>query len=228
MSDKPGFLTQCWCGVGLGFWNIVFKRLNTIEILGTENRPYHGEGSVLLLSNHISAIDPFLIAVTSYNYFSPVRWRAPAKEELFRYPIVRNIIAAWGAFPVKRGKGDYEAMNQMVKMLKESVMVIFPEGTRSRDGALLRGRAGVGKIIWEAKPAKIIPVVVEGTNWILPKGRIIPSAGKRTRIYYGKPIDFNPYDSEPPTIESSQRMVDVVMKRLKEMQEEMQFRYPEK
>jgi 1-acyl-sn-glycerol-3-phosphate acyltransferase len=227
MANKPGFFTQCWCGVGLGFWNIVFKRLNKVEILGAENRPYYGEGSVLLLSNHISAIDPFLIAVTSYDYFSPVRWRAPAKEELFRYPIVRNIIAAWGAFPVKRGKGDYEAMNEMVKMLKVSVMVIFPEGTRSRDGILLRGKAGVGKIIWEARPSKIIPVVVEGTNWILPKGRVIPLVGKRTRICYGKPIDFSPYDPVNPTIEASQMMVDHVMNRLKRMQEEMHFKYHE-
>ena len=190
MSTRPGFLSKCWYGIGLGFWQIIFKVLNRVEVLGSENRPKKGEGSVLLLSNHISAIDPFLIAITSYPLFSTVRWRAPAKEELFRYPVVRNIIAAWGAFPVRRGKKDHEAMYQMALMLKDSVVVIFPEGTRSRDGLLLKGRPGVGKIIWDARPSKIIPLVVEGTNRILPKGRIFPAVGKKTRIYYGKPMDF--------------------------------------
>lgn len=227
MSGIRGFLIKCWCGIGIGFWIIVFKVFNKIEILGKDNRPQYGEKSILLLSNHISAIDPFLIAVTSYTIFSPVRWRAPAKEELFHYPVVRNIISAWGAFPVRRGKGDTVAMKQMVEMLKESVMVIFPEGTRSRDGCLLTGRPGVGKIIWEAKPDRIIPVVVEGTNWILPKGRIIPVRGKKTRIYYGAPVEFKPYEPACPTLETSQKMVDFVIDRLKKMQEEMHFKFQE-
>lgn len=225
MSNRPGFFIKCWYGIGLGFWNIIFKVFNKVDILAPENRPEKGEGSVLLLSNHISAIDPFLIAVTSYPFFSPVRWRAPAKEELFRYPVVRNIIAAWGAFPVRRGKGDYEAMNQMVRMLKESVVVIFPEGTRSRDGLLLKGRPGVGKIIWEGRPSRIIPVVVEGTNWILPKGQIFPSVGKRTRIYYGKSIDLSAYYPMEPTIEVTQKMADEIISRLGIMQKEMNFRF---
>jgi 1-acyl-sn-glycerol-3-phosphate acyltransferase len=225
MSNAPGFLSKCWYGIGLGFWIIIFKIFNKVEVLGAENRPRQGEGSLLLLSNHISAIDPFLIAVTSYPFFSPVRWRAPAKEELFRYPVIRNIIAAWGAFPVRRGKGDYEAMNQMVRMLKDSVVVIFPEGTRSRDGLLLKGRPGVGKIIWEARPSRIIPVVVEGNNWILPKGRIFPAVGKKTRIYYGKPMDFSSYYQHEPTLEITQKMVDEVIATLKKMEEEMGFKF---
>ncbi|MFI5304769.1 MAG: lysophospholipid acyltransferase family protein [Nitrospiria bacterium] len=225
MSDRPGFFIKCWYGIGLVFWNIIFKKLNQVEIFGFENRPRREEGSVLLLSNHISSIDPFLIAVTSYTFFSPIRWRAPAKEELFRYPVVRNIISTWGAFPVRRGKGDYEAMNQMVEMLKESVVVIFPEGTRSRDGLLLKGRPGVGKIIWEARPSKIIPVVVEGTNWILPIGKIFPSYGKKTRIYYGSPMDFSSFYPEKPTIEFTQHMVDLVIERLDLMQKEMNFKF---
>ena len=225
MSNTPGFLSKCWYGIGLGFWNIIFKILNKVEVLGEENRPKKGDPSVLLLSNHISAIDPFLIAVTSYTLFSPVRWRAPAKEELFRYPVIRNIISAWGAFPVRRGKGDYEAMNKMVQMLKESVVVIFPEGTRSRDGTLLKGRPGVGKIIWEARPARIIPVVVEGTNWVLPKGRIFPALCKKTRIYYGKPMDFQSWYQKVPTVEITQKMVDEVIAEIKQMEEEMRFKY---
>jgi 1-acyl-sn-glycerol-3-phosphate acyltransferase len=225
MSRKPGFLLNCWIAVGLGFWNLIFKGFNRVEILGKENRPLKNDRSVLLLSNHISAIDPFLIVITSLSYFSPVFWHAPAKEELFDYPVVRNIIASWGAFPVRRGKRDHEAMNQMAKMLQDGVILLFPEGTRSKDGSLLKGRPGVGKIVWEARPDKIIPVVVEGTNWVLPRGKIIPRPGKKTRIYYGKPIDLSPYYQKEPVIEVTQQMVDEVMGTFQKMQKEMHFKF---
>ncbi|MHB8481384.1 MAG: lysophospholipid acyltransferase family protein [Nitrospiria bacterium] len=223
--NEPGFILNCWHAVGLGFWNFIFKILNRVEILGKENIPGPEERSVLILSNHISAIDPFLIAITSLRYFSKVRWRAPAKEELFNYPVIRNILWSWGAFPVRRGKGDHEAMSQMTRMLEDSVVVLFPEGTRSKDGTLLKGRAGVGKIIWEGRPAKILPVLVEGTNRILPKGRILPSIGKKTRIYYGRPIDLSPYYSTEPAIEVTQRMVDEIISVLHDMQKEVDFKY---
>lgn len=223
--NEPGFILNCWHAIGLSFWNFIFKILNRVEVLGKENIPRPGESSVLILSNHISAIDPFLIAVTSLSYFSKVCWRAPAKEELFNYPVIRNILASWGAFPVRRGKGDYKAMNQMTQMLRDSLMVLFPEGTRSKEGVLLKGKAGVGKIIWEGRPAKILPVLIEGTNRILPKGRIFPSVGKKTRIYYGRPIDLSPYYLKEPTIELTQKMADEVMSTLHDMQKEINFRY---
>jgi 1-acyl-sn-glycerol-3-phosphate acyltransferase len=225
MLRKPGFLLNCWIAVALGFWNLIFKGFNRVEILGKENRPLKNDRSVLLLSNHISAIDPFLIVITSHPYFSPVFWHAPAKEELFDYPVVRNIIASWGAFPVRRGKRDHEAMNQMTKMLQDGVILLFPEGTRSKDGSLLKGRPGVGKIIWEARPDKIIPVVVEGTNRVLPRGKIIPRPGKKTRIYYGKPIDLSPYYQKEPAIEVTQQMVDEVIEFFQKMQKEMHFKF---
>ncbi len=211
MKKDPGFLIHCWHAIGLAFWWIIFKGLNRVEVIGTENIPQKGERGVMLLYNHISAIDPFLVGVTAYPFFSPIWWRAPAKEELFDFPIVRNIIASWGAFPVRRGKRDLKAIQKMVELLNSSVVLIAPEGTRSTTGELQRGKAGVGKIIYDARPKKVIPVRVRGVDQVLPKGSILPRIGKKTTITFGAPIDMTSYYPLPESVETSRKIVDAVM-----------------
>lgn len=214
MQYGPGFFLNLWHLLGLSFWHFVFKWINRVEVFGEENIPKRGEEGVMLLYNHISAIDPFLVGATSMPFFSPVWWRAPGKEELFDIPIVRTILSSWGAFPVRRGKRDLVAMQKMAKMLSHSVVVIAPEGRRSSDGALQPGRAGVGKILYDARPRKVIPVRVRGVDQILPVGKILPRFGKKTTITYGPPIDLSPYYSLPDTVETSQRIVDTIMEEI--------------
>lgn len=211
MQYGPGFLLNLWHLLGLSFWHFIFKWVNRVDVFGDENIPKRGEEGVMLLYNHISAIDPFLVGATSMPFFSPVWWRAPAKEELFDIPIVRNILASWGAFPVRRGKRDLESIRKMVEMLSHSVVVIAPEGKRSFDGPLQRGRAGVGKILYDARPRKVIPVRVRGVDRILPVGKIFPRIGKKVTIIYGPPIDLSLYYSYPDSVETSQQIVDIIM-----------------
>src|SRR5437870_9867048 len=103
-SLGPGFLLSLWHAVGLAFWQILFRVLNRVEVVHPENIPRPGETGVVLFYNHRSAVDPFLVAATAMPYFSPVWWRAPAKEQLHRIPIVKQILESWGSFPVHRGK----------------------------------------------------------------------------------------------------------------------------
>jgi 1-acyl-sn-glycerol-3-phosphate acyltransferase len=214
MQYRPGFFLNLWHLLGLSFWRFIFKWVNRVEVFGEGNIPKRGEGGGILLYNHISAIDPFLVGATSMPFFSPVWWRAPAKEELFDIPIVRNILASWGAFPVRRGKRDLEAIRSMVEMLSHSVVVISPEGRRSRDGQLQRGRVGVGKILYDAHPRKVVPVRVRGVDQILPIGKILPRVGKKVTITYGPPIDLSPYYILPDSIETSQQIVDIIMREI--------------
>ena len=207
----PNLLTNLWHMIGLSFWHIIFKWFNRVEVYGTEHIPKKGEYGVVFAYNHISAIDPFFVGITAMPFFSPVWWRAPGKEELFRIPVVREIILSWGCFPVKRGKGDIRSIEKMVRLLQESVILIAPEGTRSTTGQLLKGKAGVGKIIYDARPRKVIPVRLRGVEGVLPKGSILPRIGKTMTITYGAPIDFSAYYHEPPSIATSQKIVDVVM-----------------
>ena len=210
----PSDAINLWHAVGLSLWKFVFCVLNRVDIRNPEGRPLPGERSVMLLYNHTSAIDPFLVAATAMPYFSKVWWRAPAKEELYRYPVIRSILDSWGAFPVRRGQRDFASMAKMVQMLRESVIVIAPEGSRSRDGKLLRGRPGVGKIIYDAQPAKVIPVAIRGTREILPVGKILPRFGKRAVILYGPPIDLSSCYALADSLETSQKIVDRVMEAL--------------
>ena len=150
-------------------------------------------------------------------FFSPVWWRAPAKEELFRWPLVRSIIGTWGGFPVRRGKRDFEAIETMTRLLPMSVIVIFPEGKRSTDGRLQPGKPGVGKIVYDAKPAQVIPVLIEGSDRILPKGRVLPRLFQTVSITYGPPIDFSGFLSFENSVELSQQIVDVIMKAIERL-----------
>jgi 1-acyl-sn-glycerol-3-phosphate acyltransferase len=210
-APGPGWWANGWHAIGLLFWTVIFKLLNRVEVRGQEHIPARGERSVFILANHVSAIDPFLIGVTAMPFFSPVWWRAMAKSELFDVPLVGTILRSWGALPVKRGQRDFKALEQVAENLRHDVIVAFPEGTRSTDGQLLPGRPGIGKLIYDARPRKIIPAAIAGTEAILPKDRILPRWGRTAVIAYGRPIDVSRYYPLPDSAETSQHIVDEVM-----------------
>lgn len=210
----PGLFRNLWHAVGLLFWVAMFKGLNRIRVLGKENIPKRGDQNVLILSNHVSAIDPFLIAVTSMPFLSPVWWRAPAKAELFGIPIIKNILSSWGAIPVHRGHHALESIGRMVALLPSSVIVAFPEGKRSTEGQLLPGRPGMGKVIHDSRPRKVIPVYIRGTEIILPRGRILPRLFKTLTVHYGKPPDLTRFYSLPDSVALSQQIIDEVMREI--------------
>ena len=207
----PGLLVNLLHFVALSILDFLFRVLNRIEVYGVENIPLRGERGVLFLCNHISALDPFLIGITAMPRFSPVRWRAAAKEDLFANIFSRAVMVLIGAFPVKRRRRDIESMERMAEVLKTDALVVFPEGTWSLTGELLPGRAGVGKVIYDARPPKIIPVAVKGADDILPRNRWIPRVGRRAKIIYGPPMDLGRFYDQPDDIETSRRIVEAVM-----------------
>ncbi|HUJ80067.1 MAG TPA: lysophospholipid acyltransferase family protein [Nitrospiria bacterium] len=209
-SDPPHWYHTIWHVIGLLWWTVIMRVLNRVAVLERTQIPRRGAVNVLICSNHLSALDPFFIAVVAMPRCSPVWWRAPAKEELFDLPVVKTVLHTWGAFPVKRGQRDSASIERIVRLLPTSVIVIFPEGTRSETGRLLPGRRGVGKVIYEAKPT-VIPVAIAGTDRILPKGHMLPRVGHRATIAFGPPVDLDRFYSEPDSPELSQRIVDTVM-----------------
>jgi len=107
---------------------------------GLENIPQ--EGGYILCSNHRSFLDPILLT-----HKEPHRMNFMAKEELFKNKFVGWAIRDLGAFPVARGKGDTAAIETATNVLRSGeVLLIFPEGTRSKDGRPLRVRSGVAVI----------------------------------------------------------------------------------
>jgi 1-acyl-sn-glycerol-3-phosphate acyltransferase len=211
MQTRPGFLINLLHFVALNLLDLLFRVFNHTEVIGAEHIPHRGERGVLILSNHISALDPFLIGVTAMPRFSPVWWRAAAKEELFTTFFSHWMMKVIGAFPVKRGQHDADSMDRMVQSLSTDVLVVFPEGTWSTTGQLLPGRLGVGKVIRKARPAKALPVAVKGTDEILPRNHWLPRIGRRARIIYGPPMDLERFYLQPDTKETSREIVETVM-----------------
>lgn len=208
---RPGFWVNLIHFIALCLLDLLFRVFNRTDIDGREFIPLRGERGVLILSNHISALDPFLIGITAMPRFSPVWWRAAAREDLFQGRLDRAVMELIGAFPVKRGQRDFDSMARMAEVLKTDVLVVFPEGTWSTMGKLLPGRPGLGKVIYDARPRKILPVAVSGTDAILPRGRWIPRFGRRARIRYGPPMDLSRFYRLPDAVETSQQIIDAVM-----------------
>ena len=116
-------------------------------------------GGVLLASNHRSFLDPFVIGccVRRPIYFM-------AKQELFENRFAGWILNALGAFPVRRGESDEQAMATALALLERGeAVVIFPEGTRHRSGPLRPPKRGVGRLVLESG-VPVVPIAVTGTE----------------------------------------------------------------
>lgn len=143
------------------------------RVYGAENMPK--TGPVVLCCNHSSMADPIRLA-----YSQPRQIHFMAKEELFRVPVLNYFIRILGAFPVSRGKGDRKAVNTARKFLMEgNVLGIFPEGTRSKNGELLRPKSGA-VLLASQTGAPIVPCCITPVNAAMPKifHRCVISIGK--------------------------------------------------
>ena len=163
----------------------VVKGLYRLRVQGLENVP---EGGFVLAANHTSNFDPWPLGIP----FLPDRQlRFMAKAELFN-PVLAPFLRAGGAFKVRRGEGDVEAMRTAVELVREGeIVVMFPEGTRRTKGLVKRHAArphtGAARIALTAK-APLVPVAIGGTDRLLRLGPL--------RVAYGPPIDLSDLDDQ--------------------------------
>lgn len=198
------------------FTDFFLKVLNRSRAIGLENIPKHG--GVMIASNHVSGVDTILIPTLAIRRFSTMPFLPPAKEELFRVPVVRTLIGLWGAFPVKRRARDFEAMKKIAVYAKNYQVMIFPEGTRSKTGKLLRGRAGVGWVIYNSRPV-VIPTLVINTEKFFWPGRPRPWFGIPYTAVFGEPLDLSRFYEMPDNKETSQAISDEIMKAIAALKE---------
>ena len=178
---KASFIRRFWVTVSSYIIRLYACSLNKFRLVGTENLP--ANGGVLLAANHISGYDTVFIPVAVLKEHPWQMTWAPAKEELFENPLIGAIYRSWGAFPVKRGR-DIRAGKHLGDLLQTQKVMLFPEGTRHKDGKLGTGNRGVGKLIYEHHPV-VIPTALSGINrWKFLR------FGQQGRINFGAPIDF--------------------------------------
>lgn len=199
---KVLFLRRLWVTFTIKVISIYASILNNFRVVGAENIP--ASGGVLIASNHISAYETIFLPCAVINRFPLQMLWAPAKEELFRHWFGGRIFRSWGAFPVSRGR-DVRAGKRINELLRSEKVMLFPEGTRHRDGVLGKGNRGVGKIIYDTRPV-VIPTALIGLNtWKFP------DFNRDARIIFGEPLDFNDLLQLEDVKATHQLIVDRVM-----------------
>ncbi len=184
---------------------LLFRMLNRTRVHGLRNIPSRHD-NVLYCLNHNSILDNFAFEVAAYipkillrprylpisladrkNFFGDPDSRK-FKDQVLRL-LGRHFFRHLKAHPVDRRSGDLEQVEQWIELLKENIVIVFPEGTRTRTGEIGPGKPGVGKLIYDARPT-VIPVHMTGTGEILGVGMRIPYVFKTIEVFIGEPMDL--------------------------------------
>ncbi|MBU1912442.1 MAG: 1-acyl-sn-glycerol-3-phosphate acyltransferase [Candidatus Omnitrophica bacterium] len=167
---------------------LLFKTFFRLRIVGSANCPK--TGPLIIAPNHTSFLDPLIAG-----FVVPRPLNFMARSSLFRNRIFGNILKSVNAFPLKREGADVGAMRLAIdKLCHGKAVLIFPEGTRSKDGNLGAPRAGIG-LLAARSGANILPCYIKGSREALPKGAIFPRFKKIT-VYVGKPLKIEKNSSE--------------------------------
>ena len=210
-----------WPVERLWLWQLLFPPIRTIvlalvhiRVEGRENLPK--SGPYIIVSNHINWKDPPLISIAL-----GLSVRYMAKIQAFRYPLLGYIVRATGAFPVRRGEGDRRALVTALRVLAGGqILGFFPEGHRSENGALLRGKPGVGFIASRVPDAPLVPIAMIGTKRSLV-GLIF---GGHAVLRVGRP--FRLADLTEEERRDEQAVTDAVMRRIaSQLPDEMRGAY---
>ncbi len=184
------------------------------KISGVENIP--ATGAAVLASNHLGAGDPYVMAT-----MLPRPITFPAKEELFRGHSIGTKIVAWfvkamHAVPLNRsgGRASLEAFAPVLAMLADGNLVgIYPEGTRTPDGHLHKGKTGVARIALLAD-VPVIPVAVVDSQTVRPFG--VPWIS-HPRVIVGRPLDFTQFHGQSDNHAVLRYVTDEVMNAIMEL-----------
>jgi 1-acyl-sn-glycerol-3-phosphate acyltransferase len=182
--------------------------LLVFRLRAQDRERFPAAGPVILAPNHFSAMDHWFIGIRLRR-----RVRFMAKSQLFRGPVLEFILSHVGAFPVRRGQRDEEAIVTALTILRQGgVLVVYPEGGRSRSGQIGHSaRAGIGRLALESG-APVVPVAVYGSerarNW---KRLQFPAVTVR----YGEPLRFR-QEASPPR-ERQREVADEVFTALRDL-----------
>lgn len=177
----------------------ILHGLYRLHARGRENIPR--EGGFVLACNHMSSFDPWPLGMPLW---PDHQLRFMAKSELYWFPLTLVLDGA-GAFPVRRGQADAEAIETAVRLARDGgVVAMFPEGTRREKGIVkrfeARPRTGAARIALDAG-VPLVPAAVAGTDRLLKLGPL--------RVAYGKPVDIEGLDAKEATDRLMERIAEL-------------------
>jgi 1-acyl-sn-glycerol-3-phosphate acyltransferase len=175
-----------WC-----FFRSVYATYFHWKVFNSERVPL--DGPVILASNHASYLDPPLVGAgikRGINYL--------ARDTLFRFPGVGWLLRQWNSVPVDRDGGGAAGLRAILdRLLAGGAIILFPEGTRSRDGKLQPARSGIGLTVIKSTAA-VVPVRVFGTFEAYGRHITIPRP-YGIGVKYGRPMYFEKLRAEAQT-----------------------------
>lgn len=185
-----------------GIIKVVLKLLFRVKYIGEENFPE--EGGYILCSNHVSGWDPLFLACSKTRECSFI-----AKAELLENKFIRLLSKKFNIYPIKRGTGDIGAIKKAISLIDEgNVLIMFPEGTRSKDGKLGEGKSGVS-LIAKKTGCLLIPCAVNGK----------PKLFRQTKVIFGKPFRLNEVKTSDELNSETKRLMGEISKLLEEVNE---------
>lgn len=186
---------------------LYFKIFHRFEVLGIDNVPK--KGAFILASNHLSFFDPPALGCKlprNLHYF--------ARDTLFVGPL-GSLIRSLNSIPVDREKLDLRTLRTVLSILKNGdPLLVFPEGTRSKDGQLAKVQKGIGLLIAKSG-VPVLPARIHGSHEILGPGKMLPRLGKKMSLHFGKLCPYEKIDSEPSEKDRYQKMAERVMQEIK-------------
>jgi len=197
-DDSPARIVPAVWWVARAALAPLFRLVFRLRVSGVENIPVGGP--TLFVANHISMWDPPMIG---YALVRRRRIYFMAKSELFRVPVLGWAIRRTGAFPVERGGADRSAIRTAREVLaRGDALLMFPEGTRNRDGRIQPAWPGAGAL-GLADHVRVVPVAIDGSN--RPIGPV--------RVRVGRPLDLSGLPDGPRAERNqaaAERMMDAI------------------
>lgn len=205
--EKPAKKTMGLYAFGRFLLRLFFWPVYRIRVEGRENIPE--EGPVLLCSNHVAMKDPVMLGIVQKRQVFYM-----AKEELFHNGFIGGLLRRLGAFPVKRGTGGTDALQEAYDLLEENAVVgVFIEGHRSKTGELQKPKTGAALLCYRTK-APVVPVCITAGDGKLP------APFKRTLIRFGKPIPAEKLELPDDSSMQLRRASRVIMGEIATLREE--------
>ena len=171
----------------------LLRVLFRFEVHGHHNVPK--QGAAIIASNHLAILDSAFVPGALRRHVSFL-----VKEQWFAGKglgawVRRSFMGAMKQLEIDRGGGSasVSALGGGVDVLREDRLLgIYPEGTRSPDGRMHRGRTGIARLLLD-NPVPVIPTSISGTRAIMPRGSKFPRFGVRIIVTFGEPLDFSRY-----------------------------------
>src|SRR3989442_1051321 len=174
------------------FW-LVFFVFNRTVVIGRRN--VGEERNTLLLSNHQSMLDSFLVGLAAFypqSWLKPqlIPWNPAAAENFYKNPLLAWLADNWKCIWVRERRYDLHALHRMIQILPCGRLYPFPESTRRLEGAVCPGRPRAGLRILATR-ARVISVAIDRMQEVLPIGRYLPRIFKGITVSFGFAPDYN-------------------------------------